>query len=73
MLALRLPEKLEKKLEDLAQKTNRSKSYYARKAIEQFLEDQEDYLLAVAALEKDNGKRYSMEEVEKILGLDKNA
>tara|TARA_R110002050_G_scaffold118195_4_gene235520 strand:+ start:47583 stop:47804 length:222 start_codon:yes stop_codon:yes gene_type:complete len=72
MLALRLPEELEKRLQSLADKTNRSKSFYARKAIEEFLEDREDYFLALAALEKDDGKRYSLKEVEKILGINKN-
>jgi predicted DNA-binding protein len=33
MLALRLPADLEKRLEELARKTGRSKSYYARLAI----------------------------------------
>ena len=72
MLAIRLPEELEKRLQSLADKTNRSKSYYARKAIEEFLEDREDYFLALAVLEKDDRKRYSLKEVEKILGIDKN-
>lgn len=72
MLALRLPEKLEERLQALADKTNRSKSYYARKAIEEFLEEREDYFLAISALEKDDGKRYSLEEIERILKLPKN-
>ncbi len=42
MLALRLSEQTEKRLENLSQRTGRSKSYYARKAIEDFLEDEED-------------------------------
>ena len=37
-------------------------------AIEQLLEEQEEYLIALAAYEK-QGKRYSAAEVEKILGL----
>lgn len=53
MLALRLPVDLEKRLEELAKKTGRSKSYYARLAIEEFLQDQEDYLLAISRLEKE--------------------
>ena len=68
MLALRLPADLEKRLEELARKTGRSKSYYARLAIEEFLQDQEDYLLAISRLEKDlHG--IPIDEVERRLGL----
>ncbi len=65
MIGLRDP-KLEERLEQLAQETGRSKSYYVRLAIQQFLEDREDYLLGLARLEK-GGKRLSLKEVEKHL------
>ena len=69
MLAVRLPEKLEHKLDDLATQTGRTKSFYVRKAIEEFLDNHEDYLIALARLEKRN-PRLSLEELEKELGLD---
>jgi len=68
MLALRLPPKVEKRLEALARKTGRTKSHYAKLAIVEFLEDQEDYLLAIARLEK-NLPGIPIEEVERRLGL----
>jgi len=68
MLALRLPADLEKRLEELAKKTGRSKSYYARLAIEEFLQDQEDYLLAISRLEKEL-PGIPIEEVKRRLGL----
>lgn len=68
MIAVRLPESLEKKLELLAAKTNRTKSYYMRKAIEEYLEDEADYLLALERIQKDN-PRISLAEMEKRLGL----
>jgi len=68
MLALRLPADLEKRLGELARKTGRSKSYYARLAIEEFLEDQEDYLLAISRLEKDL-PGIPIDEVVRRLGL----
>ena len=37
MLAIRLPEKMEKRLEQLAKRTGRTKSYYARQAIMEHL------------------------------------
>jgi RHH-type rel operon transcriptional repressor/antitoxin RelB len=39
MLGIRLEPELEEKLESLARETGRSKSYYAREAIRQYLED----------------------------------
>ncbi len=46
MLALRLPKDLEDRLEAMAKKTGRTKSYYARLAIIEKLEDLEDIYLA---------------------------
>jgi RHH-type rel operon transcriptional repressor/antitoxin RelB len=69
MIAVRLPKELETKLKKVASETHRSKSYYIRKALEQFLEDREDYLLAVARLEENN-PRIPYEKVRKELGLD---
>ena len=46
MLAIRLPETIEKRLEKLAKRTGRTKTYYAREAILQHLEELEDIYLA---------------------------
>jgi RHH-type rel operon transcriptional repressor/antitoxin RelB len=70
MLGVRLEPELEAKLEKLARKTGRSKSYYARAAIRQYLEDREDYLLGVAVLER-NEPTISLNELERRLGLDR--
>ncbi len=42
----------EDKLSNLAHETGRSKSYYVKQAIESFLEEHEDFLLALAVLER---------------------
>ncbi len=68
MLGIRLEQELEEKLEKLARATGRSKSYYAREAIRQYLEDREDYLLGMAVLERSE-KRISLEDLERKLGL----
>ena len=52
MLAIRLPHSVEKRLEKLARRTGRTKSFYAREAILQHLEDLEDIYLAERALER---------------------
>ena len=69
MLGVRLDKDIEDRLETLCKKTGRTKSYYAKKAIKEFIEDREDYLLAVATLEE-KGEFISLEEVRKHLGLD---
>ena len=46
MLAIRLPPDIEARLEKLAKATGRSKTYYAREAIEEHLADLEDIYLA---------------------------
>jgi len=46
MLALRLPPEIEDRLEALAKLTGRSKSYYAREAILEHLDNLEDIYLA---------------------------
>jgi RHH-type rel operon transcriptional repressor/antitoxin RelB len=50
MLAIRLPQDLEKRLTSLAKTTGRTKSFYARKAIEERIDDMEDIYLAEKSL-----------------------
>ena len=66
MLALRLPSKIEDRLDALAKKTGRSKSYYAREAILRQLEDIEDYYLARRRLAS-GGRRVTLESLERKL------
>lgn len=49
MLALRLPEEIENRLDVLAKRTGRTKSFYAKEAILKHLEDLEDAYLAELA------------------------
>lgn len=68
-VAIRLDDKIEAKLVNLAHKTGRSKSFYIKKAIDDFLENQEDYYLGLAVLENVNEKKYSLTEARKLLEL----
>jgi RHH-type rel operon transcriptional repressor/antitoxin RelB len=52
MLAIRLPLAVEQRLEKLARRTGRTKTFYVREALLQHLEDLEDLYLAEAALER---------------------
>ncbi len=72
MLAIRLSEEMESRLETLAKRTGRTKTFYAREAIEQHLEDLEDLYLAERVSKRIRaGKEQtsSLEEVEARLGL----
>jgi RHH-type rel operon transcriptional repressor/antitoxin RelB len=73
MLAIRLPEKIEKRLERLAKRTGRTKTYYAREAILQHLDDLEDIYLAekrLAALESGRSHTIPLEEVMRQYGVE---
>lgn len=52
MLAIRLPAALEKRLARLARRTGRTKTFYAREAIRQHLEELEDLYLAERVLDR---------------------
>jgi RHH-type transcriptional regulator, rel operon repressor / antitoxin RelB len=52
MIAVRLPKEIETRLESLAEKTGRTKTYYVREAILEHLEDLEDVYLAEQTLEE---------------------
>ena len=69
MLGVRLSPDLEKRLAAVAKKSGRSKSYIARKAIEEKIEDMEDLAAAIAALE-DPGENISMQEMMRRLGVE---
>lgn len=73
MLAIRLPESIEKRLEKLAQRTGRTKTYYAREAILQHLEDLEDAYLAERVLRrirKGRERTHTLDRVRNDLGLE---
>ena len=69
MLAIRLPENIEKRLDRLAHKTGRTKTYYAREAILMYITELEDTYLALQRLEKPT-KRWALEELEQGLDLE---
>ncbi len=73
MLAIRLPENLEKRLADMARRTGRTKTFYAREAIERYLDDLEDIYLADIELQRvRDGKSptVSLDEVMREFGLE---
>jgi len=72
MLALRLPEDIERRLEALAKRSGRSKSFYAREAILEHLDDLEAAYLSdeiLKRVESGQEQTHTLEDLEKELGL----
>jgi len=72
MLAIRLPADVENRLDALAKATGRTKTFYAREAIMEHLDDLEDLYLAEQRLIEHRAGRsetLGIEEVEQRLGL----
>ena len=67
MLAIRLPEKIEKRLARLAKRTGRTKTYYAREAILQYLDDLEDIYFAEKELEAVRSGRSQTVPLEQVM------
>jgi RHH-type rel operon transcriptional repressor/antitoxin RelB len=75
MLGVRLPEDLNNRLTALSEKTHRPKSYYVKEALEKYLEDVEDYLLAVQAYEehlREGGQTISLKDMMKKYKIEAN-
>lgn len=73
MLAIRLPAEVEKRLEALAKATGRTKTFYARQAILEHLDDLEDLYLAereLAAIRAGKSQAVPLEEVMKRYGME---
>ncbi|MEI6758471.1 MAG: DUF6290 family protein [Chlorobium sp.] len=73
MIGIRIPKSIGQRLESLAQRTGRSKTYYIREAIIEHLDDLEDVYLAEQVLQRvRRGEESvsSLEDVERRLGLE---
>ena len=72
-VSLRLPEDVSKRLENLAEMTGRSKTFYMIEAISQHIEDLEDLYLAeqrLIANRSGKSKSIPLEDVMKRYGLE---
>jgi len=68
MLVIRLDAEIEERLARLAKRTGRTKTFYAREAILEHLDDLEDGYLALKRQEKP-GRIFTAEEVKRAVGL----
>ena len=72
MLAIRLPAEIEERLNNLSKRTGRSKSFFAREAILQHLDNLEDLYLAeqvVQRIRSGDEETATLDEVDARLGL----
>lgn len=70
--AIRLPDETYERLQALSARTGRTATYYILEALDEYLDDLEDAYLAeevVERIRKGEEKVYSLEEVERRLGL----
>jgi RHH-type rel operon transcriptional repressor/antitoxin RelB len=71
-VSLRLPDDLSNRLQNLAQLTGRSKTFYMLEAIRDHLDDLEDLYLAEQRLVENRAGRsttHTLDDVERDLGL----
>ncbi len=66
--SVRLPENIAKKLDGLAKTLDRSKTYLIRKAVEEYLEEYEDYLVALRRLNDKDDRIISSKELRRKIG-----
>ncbi len=67
--SVRLPDDLTRKLNRLSKTLDRPKSYLLRKALEEYVEEQKDYLMAMNRLNDKQDRIIPEKELRKSLGL----
>jgi len=67
MTAVRLHEEVEVRLDSLSKKTGRTKSYYIRNAVMEYLQDMEDLYLGNQELEKIRSGNTKLTPIEDLL------
>jgi RHH-type rel operon transcriptional repressor/antitoxin RelB len=73
MLAIRLPADVEARLDAIAKATGRTKTFYARQAIQEHLDDLEDVYLAgreLEAIRAGKSQTVPLEEVMRQYGME---
>lgn len=70
MLAVRIPNEMETRLDKLATLTGRAKSFYVREALQAHMDEIEDTYTALYRLEHP-AKRWTLDDLEQELDLEK--
>jgi RHH-type rel operon transcriptional repressor/antitoxin RelB len=69
VFSMRLEEKLDRKLQRLAKDTERPKSYFIKKALELYLDEYDEYQIALARRADKDDEALSLAQARKALGL----
>ncbi len=67
--SVRLDDETERRLGELARRTGRTKTWYIREAIKEYLDEWDEYHLALSRLEREKGE-VDITEVRRRLGLE---
>ncbi len=65
-MSIRLPEEIAKRLNELARSLERPRTYIVTKALREYLEEYEDYLIALHRLNDKNDRVISEKELGKL-------
>lgn len=69
VLTVRLDEQTDRKLQKLARESERPKSYFINKALELYLQEYEDYQIALARRVDKDDEVLTLAQVRKALGV----
>ena len=69
MLSIRLPEEMEARINRLAESTQRSKSFFVKEALTNYLDDMEDYYDVLKRQNDPTRNLINLEELENALEL----
>jgi RHH-type rel operon transcriptional repressor/antitoxin RelB len=68
-VSIRLPDEMADSLKSLSETIDRSKAYIIKKALQAYLEDYSDYLIAQERLNDKDDNVVSSEEMRELIGL----
>ena len=68
-ISVRLPEEMAEELERVSQTIERPKTYIVKKALEEYLREYSDYLIAIERLMDKDDETISADEMRERLGL----
>ena len=69
MLTVRLPKEMEERIERLAKATKRPKSFFVKEALNNYLDDMEDYYEVLKRVNDKDRELITLEELKEALDL----